>query len=182
MICFCADQSILGTPFYIMEHVQACDPSHAVLLCVPRPPSYSPLNHHQSPQMPIVCLSFGILGPLRSPSGLPMCRLQSWQGRVFVDPALPGLHQDDRAAVYRGMAETLASLHSVRPGNVGLTGFGYAKNYCARQVGCLPRGAGGRGGVMGDQRGWSGQGQQDGHEKLAGDSGGKIRETRAKER
>ena len=76
-LCLCEDPSVLGTPFYVMEHVA---------------------------------------------------------GRIFDDPSLPALGPGQRAAVYRAQATTLATLHSVRPDQVGLQGYGADRGYNGRQV------------------------------------------------
>ena len=56
------------------------------------------------------------------------------QGRVFIEPTLPELSPQERAAAYRQQATTLAALHSVRPEEVGLQRYGRPAGYCARQV------------------------------------------------
>jgi len=55
-------------------------------------------------------------------------------GRIFWDPALPELDQDDRGAIYDAMNETLARLHEVDVDAVGLRDFGAPGNYFARQT------------------------------------------------
>lgn len=76
-ICLCTDESVIGTPFYLMRHLQ---------------------------------------------------------GVVYTDNALPALPPQKRAALYGGMASTLATLHSVRPADVGLQCYGRMSGYCSRQV------------------------------------------------
>ncbi len=56
------------------------------------------------------------------------------EGRVFRDPALPGLAPDERRAIYAAMAEVMARLHAVDWRSVGLEGFGKPTGYLARQV------------------------------------------------
>ena len=56
------------------------------------------------------------------------------QGRIFIEPTLPELSAQERAAAYRQQATTLAALHSVRPEEVGLQRYGRPAGYCARQV------------------------------------------------
>lgn len=77
VVHLCEDPSVIGTPFYLMEHVK---------------------------------------------------------GKIFDDPALPGLSPAQRSAVYRSMATTLAALHSVVPREVGLQGYGAPAKYNSRQV------------------------------------------------
>ena len=66
--------------------------------------------------------------------GTPFIVMEHVQGRVFHDPTLPGVRPRDRAAIYEHMSEVLAALHSVRPEDIGLEGFGKPGNYYARQV------------------------------------------------
>ena len=56
------------------------------------------------------------------------------EGRVFVDPSLPGLPGAERAAIYAAMARTLAALHRVDVAAVGLAGHGKPQNYLSRQI------------------------------------------------
>ena len=56
------------------------------------------------------------------------------EGRVFVDPALPGLAPTARAAVYAAMARTLAAVHRVDVAAVGLSGHGRPERYLSRQI------------------------------------------------
>ena len=55
-------------------------------------------------------------------------------GRVFFDMSMPDLSRDERAAVYDSVNATLARLHSLEPGKLGLAGFGKPGNYFTRQV------------------------------------------------
>lgn len=55
-------------------------------------------------------------------------------GRVFKDPALPGLSPTDRTAIYDVTGDTLAALHSVDVDAAGLASFGKAGDYYARQI------------------------------------------------
>src|SRR6185295_17157000 len=55
-------------------------------------------------------------------------------GRVFFDMSMPDLSREERAAVYDSVNATLARLHSLEPGKIGLAGFGKPGNYFARQV------------------------------------------------
>lgn len=56
------------------------------------------------------------------------------EGRVFTDPALPGMAPAERAAIYDAMNDTLGRLHSVDWRAVGLGDFGRPENYVARQI------------------------------------------------
>lgn len=55
-------------------------------------------------------------------------------GRIFLDPKLPGLDPHSRNAVYRESARALASLHQINADAIGLGNFGRRENYCKRQV------------------------------------------------
>ena len=60
--------------------------------------------------------------------------MECLEGRVFWDPALPELNNNDRAAVYDDMNRVLAALHSVDVDRVGLSDYGRPGNYFERQV------------------------------------------------
>jgi aminoglycoside phosphotransferase (APT) family kinase protein len=55
-------------------------------------------------------------------------------GRIFWDPTLPQLTASERPAIYREMARVLAALHRVDYAAVGLSDYGKAGNYFARQI------------------------------------------------
>ena len=55
------------------------------------------------------------------------------EGRIFWDPALPQLSTVERSTLYTQKIQTLAALHSVNPGSVGLQSFGRMGNYFERQ-------------------------------------------------
>ena len=55
-------------------------------------------------------------------------------GRNFNDPALPGLANEERSAIYNEMNRVLAALHDVDVDAVGLSDFGRPGNYYARQL------------------------------------------------
>lgn len=73
----CEDSSILGTPFYVMDHIE---------------------------------------------------------GRIFRDPAAPGLSPKARADIYNAMVDAMAALHRVNWETVGLADFGKPTNYLTRQI------------------------------------------------
>ncbi|MEM7255474.1 MAG: phosphotransferase [Pseudomonadota bacterium] len=56
------------------------------------------------------------------------------EGRVFIDPRVPGVSPGERAAIYDGMNDAMAALHNVDYQAVGLEGFGRVGGYCQRQV------------------------------------------------
>lgn len=55
-------------------------------------------------------------------------------GRVFATAALEGVSPDERRAMYRSAARTLAKLHGVDWERIGLADFGKHGDYFARQV------------------------------------------------
>jgi aminoglycoside phosphotransferase (APT) family kinase protein len=55
-------------------------------------------------------------------------------GRVFWDPALPGLEAAERSRIHDELNRVIAALHSVDPVAVGLADFGKTGEYIARQV------------------------------------------------
>ena len=76
-LCYCDDDSVAGTPFYLMEYVE---------------------------------------------------------GRIFWNPALPGLTPPERAAIYEEMNRVIAAIHAIDPDAAGLADFGRRENYVARQI------------------------------------------------
>lgn len=66
--------------------------------------------------------------------GTPFIVMEHVPGRVFHDPTLPGVEPGDRRAVYAQAIEVLATLHGMRPGDIGLGDFGRPGNYYARQI------------------------------------------------
>lgn len=60
--------------------------------------------------------------------------MEALKGRVFFDPRLPELGNDDRAAVIDEMNRVLAALHDVDIDAVGLSDFGPPGNYYERQI------------------------------------------------
>jgi aminoglycoside phosphotransferase (APT) family kinase protein len=67
-------------------------------------------------------------------AGTPFYVMSFADGRVFWEPQMPGSNPAERAAVYDGMNETIARLHSFDPAKIGLADFGRGDNYVARQV------------------------------------------------
>jgi len=56
------------------------------------------------------------------------------EGRLFWDPALPGLEPAERGAIYAEMGRVLAALHAVDPVAAGLADFGKPGSYFERQI------------------------------------------------
>jgi len=57
------------------------------------------------------------------------------EGRSLWDPALPGMGNAERGAIYAEMNRVIAALHAVDYKAVGLENFGKPGNYFARQIG-----------------------------------------------
>lgn len=70
----------------------------------------------------------------RSVVGTPFYVMERIRGRVFHDCALPGATPQERRALYRAMAETLAALHAVNPVARGLGDYGRPRGFYDRQV------------------------------------------------
>jgi aminoglycoside phosphotransferase (APT) family kinase protein len=69
-----------------------------------------------------------------SPLGRAFFVMRFLDGRIFQDPSLPGMAPEERTAIYDAMNATLAALHRLDPGAVGLGDFGKPGNYFARQT------------------------------------------------
>lgn len=80
------------------------------------------------PRMLAYCEEKGILGT-------PFYVMEFLEGRVLMDPSLPGMKPDERGAIYREMGSVIAALHSVNYAAVGLEDYGKPGNYFARQIG-----------------------------------------------
>jgi aminoglycoside phosphotransferase (APT) family kinase protein len=66
--------------------------------------------------------------------GTPFYVMEYVHGRVFTDPRLPQQTAAERAAIYDGLTEVLARLHTVDWQKLGLADFGRPGNYFARQI------------------------------------------------
>jgi aminoglycoside phosphotransferase (APT) family kinase protein len=67
--------------------------------------------------------------------GTPFYLMEWLDGRVFHEFAAPGLHSDERAALYDAMCATLAEIHKLDFRALGLSDFGKPGNYFKRQLG-----------------------------------------------
>jgi aminoglycoside phosphotransferase (APT) family kinase protein len=56
-------------------------------------------------------------------------------GRVLWDQSLPGMAREQRGAIYDEMNRVMAALHTVKPLEIGLNGYGKPGNYFERQIG-----------------------------------------------
>ena len=57
------------------------------------------------------------------------------EGRIFWDATVPGVSNEERAAIFDAMNATIAQLHGFDPEAIGLGDYGKPGNYFARQVG-----------------------------------------------
>ncbi|KAJ8766424.1 hypothetical protein K2173_022483 [Erythroxylum novogranatense] len=70
----------------------------------------------------------------RSVIGTEFYIMEFLEGRIFIDPKLPGVPPKRRAALYRETTRALAALHSADVDAIGLGKYGLRNNYCKRQV------------------------------------------------
>lgn len=56
------------------------------------------------------------------------------EGRIFWDATLPGMVPEERSAIFDAMNATIAALHSIDFGTIGLGDYGRPGNYFARQI------------------------------------------------
>jgi len=111
-------------PGQLLARAHAVEREYAVLSALARD------GRVPVPQPLAVCHDAAVLGT-------PFYLMAHVRGRVFTDPALPGLQPAERGAVYTELARVLATLHAVRPAEVGLAGFGGQAGgaaYSKRQV------------------------------------------------
>jgi aminoglycoside phosphotransferase (APT) family kinase protein len=66
--------------------------------------------------------------------GTPFYIMDYVEGRIFWDPALPGLTAPSRGRIYDEANRVLAALHRLDPAAIGLADFGRPGNYFVRQV------------------------------------------------
>lgn len=66
--------------------------------------------------------------------GTPFYVMEFVEGRIFWDPALPGLNPAERAAVYADMNRVVAALHTVDYAAVGLERHGPPGQFFERQI------------------------------------------------
>ena len=74
-----------------------------------------------------LCTDTGLLGSM-------FYLMEFVDGPVYRDPALPDLDPAQRGACYDAMLRVLVAIHAVDVDTVGLTGFGRAGDYFARQL------------------------------------------------
>ncbi|XP_027115984.1 probable acyl-CoA dehydrogenase IBR3 isoform X2 [Coffea arabica] len=66
--------------------------------------------------------------------GTPFYIMEYLEGRIFIDPKLPGMSPKQRRDIYHAIAKALAFLHSVDVDAIGLGNYGKRNHYCKRQV------------------------------------------------
>ncbi|KAL2534656.1 putative acyl-CoA dehydrogenase IBR3 [Abeliophyllum distichum] len=66
--------------------------------------------------------------------GTPFYIMEYLEGRIYIDPKLPGVAPKQRRAIYHATAQALASLHSADVDAISLGNFGKRNDYCKRQV------------------------------------------------
>ncbi|KAI4317550.1 hypothetical protein L6164_025413 [Bauhinia variegata] len=86
-------------------------------------------NHTQVPVPKAFCLCTD-----SSVIGTEFYIMEYLEGRILIDPKLPGMAPERRRAIYRETAKTLASLHSANVDSIGLGKYGLQNNYCKRQI------------------------------------------------
>ena len=74
-----------------------------------------------------LCEDEGVLGTM-------FYVMEHAEGRIFWDPALPGLSAGERGAVYGEMNRVLAAIHDVDLAAAGLADYGRGEGYFARQL------------------------------------------------
>ena len=79
------------------------------------------------PRMLAFCEDAGVLGAA-------FYVMAHVEGRIFWDPALPGMQPAERGAIYDAMNAALAAMHGIDPAQVGLADFGRPGTYFARQI------------------------------------------------
>ena len=79
------------------------------------------------PRMYAYCTDAGVVGT-------PFYLMEFMDGRILLDPALPGFSTGERGAIYAEMNRVIAQLHKVDPVAASLGDFGKPGNYFVRQI------------------------------------------------
>jgi aminoglycoside phosphotransferase (APT) family kinase protein len=66
--------------------------------------------------------------------GTPFYLMEKVEGRVFTDTALKDLPKTERRNIWMAVADVMAQMHNIQPGQVGLEDFGKPGNYFERQL------------------------------------------------
>jgi alkylation response protein AidB-like acyl-CoA dehydrogenase/aminoglycoside phosphotransferase (APT) family kinase protein len=133
-----------SNPTYLLTIVTTSGSHKKYVLRKKPPPPTLPSAHAIEREFQVLCALAPT--PVPVPSAIHLCEdtsvigtefyIMSYvQGRIFQDPSLPEIKEpSERTAVYRAMAITLATLHSVPPAKVGLERYGPLSHYNARQI------------------------------------------------
>ena len=79
------------------------------------------------PRAHLLCEDTSVIGPA-------FYLMEYVEGRTFWDPALPGMANAERAAIYDETNRVIAALHSVDAAAVGLADYGRPGAYLKRQI------------------------------------------------
>lgn len=66
--------------------------------------------------------------------GTPFYLMERVEGRIFTDTSLADIPKDLRRGIWMGVADALATMHRIRPEDVGLGDFGKRGTYFDRQI------------------------------------------------
>ncbi|MEQ8365879.1 MAG: phosphotransferase family protein [Roseicyclus sp.] len=66
--------------------------------------------------------------------GTPFYLMERVEGRIFTDTSLAEVPADARKQIWMAVADTMAAMHAIRPGDVGLDDFGKSGSYFERQL------------------------------------------------
>ncbi len=84
-------------------------------------------QHFPVPHVHALCEDESVLGT-------PFFVMDMVEGRIVWDASFPGVSNDVRAAHFDAMNATMAQLHSLDPGAIGLADYGRASGFVERQV------------------------------------------------
>lgn len=105
----------------------ALDREYAVLSALARHNSSAPGSAVPVPRVVAYCSDGAVVGA-------EFYLMEFVEGRIFEDPALPGMTAFDRRRAYADVVRVLCSIHSVDLDRVGLERFGRKGGYVSRQV------------------------------------------------
>ncbi|KAL4812520.1 kinase-like domain-containing protein [Aspergillus spinulosporus] len=93
---------------------------------------YRVLNALEQTEVPVprvfcLCVDEGVIGT-------PFYIMEYLDGRIFEDPTFPGVSAEERTALWREAMVTLAKLHRIEPGSIGLAGYGKSGGFYERQL------------------------------------------------
>ncbi|XP_048581845.1 acyl-CoA dehydrogenase family member 10 isoform X2 [Nematostella vectensis] len=79
------------------------------------------------PKLLVLCEDASVLGT-------PFYVMEYTAGRIFKDPSLPGMTNEQRKEIYNAMSDVLHKIHSVDVDKAGLRDYGKTGSYVRRQV------------------------------------------------